>query len=82
MKCEICNRENILTFHHFIPKCLHKKKTYKRDYTKEELSKGINVCKYECHREIHNLISNKDLGKYYNSLSKLKNHTKLKNYIK
>jgi len=82
MKCDLCDRENELTFHHLIPKCLHRKKWFKVNYTKEELSKGINICKFDCHKEIHNLISNKDLGKNYNTLSKLKNHTKLKNYLK
>lgn len=44
MICELCDKENELTFHHLIPKCLHSNKWYKKHYTREELSKGINVC--------------------------------------
>ena len=81
-KCELCGRENELTFHHLIPVCLHKNKWFKKNYTREELSKGINVCKYDCHREIHNVITEKELGRSFNTLEKLRRHSKIKKYIK
>jgi len=81
-KCELCGRENELTFHHLIPVCLHKNKWFKKNYTREEMSKGINVCKYDCHREIHNIISEKELGRSFNTLEKLLRHPKIKKYIK
>lgn len=81
MKCELCGRENILNFHHLIPASLHKSKWFKKRYTKEEMSKGINICKEDCHKEIHKYISEKDMGREYNTLEKLLSHPKVKKYI-
>jgi hypothetical protein len=81
-KCELCGRENLLTFHHFIPVTLHKNKWFKKNFTREEMRKGINICKDDCHKQIHRLITEKDLGKYYNTKEKLLNHMKVKKYIK
>jgi hypothetical protein len=82
MKCELCGRENILTFHHLIPKCLHSNKWFKKNFTRNEMNQGINICKHDCHKEIHLLISEKEMGKYYNTLEKLLNHEKIKKYLK
>jgi len=81
MKCELCDRENELTFHHLIPVCLHTNKWFKKNYTTEEMSKGINICKYECHREIHNLIKEKEMGKNYNTKELLLSHPLVNKYI-
>ena len=81
-KCELCGRVNVLTFHHLIPVCLHKNKWFKKNYTREEMAKGINVCKHDCHREIHNVISEKELGRSFNTLEKLLRHPKIKKYVK
>jgi len=81
MKCALCNRENELTFHHLIPVCLHTNKWFKKNFTKEEMDKGIMICKYECHREIHNLIPEKEMGKYHNTISTLLEQQKVKKNI-
>jgi len=77
-----CVKENVLTFHHLIPVSLHKNKWFKKNYTKEELNNGIYICKEDCHKEIHKLISEKELGRSFNTLEKLKRHIKVKKYIK
>ena len=81
MICELCGRENICTFHHLIPRCNHTNKWFKKNFSREQMNEGIMVCKYECHREIHNLISEKELGKNYNTLKKLKAHENVAKYI-
>lgn len=81
-KCALCERENNVTFHHLIPRTLHKNKWFKKNYTREEMNKGVDLCKYECHREVHNLIGEKEMGRSYNTLEKLKRHPKVKKYIK
>ena len=82
MVCGLCNRENELTRHHLVPRCLHSNKWYKKRYTKEELSKGIKICKNDCHPEIHKLITEKEMGKYYHTISRLLKHNKVKKYLK
>ena len=82
MKCELCEREHLLTFHHLIPRSQHKNKWFKKNFTKEQMNEGINICKDDCHKQIHILIEEKELGKNYNTKQKLLNHLKVKKYIK
>jgi hypothetical protein len=79
--CPICTRENQqLTFHHTIPKTLHSTKYYKKNFTKEQMDAGIFICRL-CHNNIHNFISEKEMGREYNTLEKLLSHEKVINYI-
>lgn len=81
MKCQLCGRDNVLTFHHLIPTCLHTNKWFAKNYSSSELSKGIYICQYQCHSEIHKLIPEKELGKYYNTVDKLMEHEQVRKYI-
>jgi len=82
MKCELCERENELNFHHLIPVSQHKNKWFKKNYTREELSKGLKICKKDCHKEIHKIISEKEMGRSFNTIKTLLRHPKVKKYIK
>jgi len=82
MKCELCGRDEILNFHHLIPVSQHTNKWFKRKFTRKELARGINVCKNDCHMEIHKLIPEKNMGKFYNTRKLLLTHPKVKKYIK
>lgn len=68
--CEMCKREMELTFHHLIPRTLHSVKWFKKNFTKEEMNSGIDVCP-DCHMTIHKTHSEKELGRNYNTLEKL-----------
>ena len=81
-KCELCGRENELTFHHLIPKSQHKNKWFKKMFTREEMNQGINLCKDDCHKELHRLIGEKEMGRSFNTLQKLLRHPKVKKYVK
>jgi hypothetical protein len=81
-KCELCGRENELNEHHLIPKSNHKNKWFKKNFTLEDMKNcKIWVCKDSCHPTIHKFISEKDLGRYYNTLELLKEHTEIKKFI-
>ena len=82
MKCKLCGREDQeLTFHHLIPVTLHTNKWFKKNYTRKQMNQGIMICQYDCHREIHKYITEKEMGKYYNTVDTLLNHPKVKKYI-
>lgn len=79
--CQLCNREvETTTLHHLIPKMLHSKKWYKKNFSNEKLNEVIELC-IDCHRAIHQFVKEKDLGKKYNTLALLKTHIKIKNFI-
>ena len=50
--CPFCARRTRLTFHHLIPKKLHRRTRFKKHYSREELNRGIDICR-ACHDGIH-----------------------------
>ena len=79
--CELCDREQELTFHHLIPKKNHKIKHIREKYSSLNIdSYGIKICT-DCHKMIHKLISHKLLALDYNTKEKLQNQFELKKFI-
>ena len=79
--CELCDREQQLTFHHLIPKKNHKINYIKKKYSSININTyGINICR-DCHKMIHKIIPHKSLALEYNSKEKLQNHSDLKKFI-
>ena len=77
----MCGRDRDLTFHHLIPQTCHKNKWFKKNFTREEMHAGIDICR-DCHSAIHKYIPNeKKLGRDYNTIEKLMAHTALANYV-
>ncbi len=82
-KCELCGSENdVLNFHHLIPRTLHSNKYFKKNFDHDYLvSHGVLICRHFCHSQIHKFISEKDMGKEYNTLELLLNHPDVKKYV-
>ena len=80
--CAMCERELITTEHHLIPKKNHKNKWFLKNFTKDDMnSRKIDVCA-DCHPMIHKFVpSEKELGKYYNTLEKLMALPKIKKFV-
>lgn len=72
----LCERQLELTFHHLIPRSLHKKNRIKKRFSKQQRQEGIWVCR-SCHDAIHCFISNKALATEYNSLEALKTNERI-----
>jgi hypothetical protein len=80
-RCELCDREKPLTFHHLIPKAVHRRNRYQKRYTKDDLrSRGISVCRL-CHAGIHDLLSEKELAESYTTKELLLAHAALARHI-
>lgn len=71
-KCELCTREQPLTEHHLIPRAVHGKKYFLKQFTKEEMAhRRIGVCR-KCHKGIHRIIPDeKELARNFNTKEKL-----------
>ncbi|MDC0434918.1 HNH endonuclease [bacterium] len=59
--CALCKRTVPLTFHHLVPRKLHKRKRFAKRYTRDELNEGIMICQ-RCHKGLHKLYSEMELG--------------------
>tara|TARA_B100000809_G_C14722472_1_gene381914 strand:+ start:43 stop:354 length:312 start_codon:yes stop_codon:yes gene_type:complete len=81
-KCELCGRaDTTQTFHHLVPKKLHKKNVIVDLFPDVDLNAyGIMVCS-PCHKMIHKKINHLDLATEYYSLEKLKTHLELSKFI-
>jgi hypothetical protein len=79
--CELCQRECQLTFHHLIPKKVHKRNFFRKKYRKDDLQQGIHICR-KCHSGIHNLYDEKHLAKELNTLEKLLADEAIQKHVK
>ena len=60
--CPCCGRTLALTFHHLIPRKLHRRSFFRRRYSRAELVRGFYLCRL-CHDGIHNRYSEVELGR-------------------
>lgn len=78
--CRLCDRAQPLTFHHLIPRTLHRKPRYKRRFPREVLQAGVMLCR-DCHDAVHRFVSEKDLGSQYRSLEALRAHPEIARFV-
>jgi len=80
-RCELCQREARLSFHHLVPRKLHANKWFKKRFTRDEMLRGIDLCR-ECHSAVHSFIGHKDMGREYHTRERLLAHPKVANFVK
>ena len=76
----MCKRETNLTFHHLIPRKLHKRRRFEKTYTRDQLNEGIMLCS-RCHRGLHKLYSEMELGTRLNTLSEIANDAQIIKHV-
>ena len=79
--CVLCNRSLPLTFHHVIPKLVHKRRWVRQLYSSEQLQEGIWVCK-PCHSAIHRFIDHAELARSFHTVEQLKSHEELGKFVR
>ena len=81
MLCRLCGCEESDNFHHLIPRSVHSNKWFRKRFTRDQMSQGIDVCR-QCHRAIHDLVPDeKELGRHYNTAKKLLGHPEVARYV-
>lgn len=68
--CPLCDRAVPLTFHHLIPKKLHRRTRFKKSYSRAELNQGVLICRL-CHNGIHDHYDEMTLAKEFDTFEKL-----------
>lgn len=74
--CALCGRTAPLTFHHLIPRKVHRRPRFARGYSKAELARGVDVCRL-CHRAIHRFHDEMTLARDLNTLDALREDEQL-----
>ena len=81
-RCEMCERSRKLTFHHLIPRKCHTNKWFKKHFDKDDMkTRGLYLCSL-CHNYIHEILSEKELGRNFNTLELLLGHEKIRRFVK
>ncbi len=81
--CKLCGRQTKrgTTEHHLIPRTCHRNKWFKKTFSREQMTKTVELC-HDCHRTVHRLIpSEKLLGRQFNSLKRLREHPQIRRYV-
>lgn len=78
--CACCKRQTSLTFHHLVPKKMHRRKRFYNQYSKAELNNGIMICR-ACHNGIHRFYDEMHLARYLSTLPALLADEKLQNHF-
>lgn len=69
-QCPFCLRCTHLTFHHFIPRKVHRRNYFKKNFRKHQLQAGVRICR-SCHSAIHKFYNEMELAKNLNSAARL-----------
>ena len=69
-RCALCERRTVLTFHHLIPRKLHRRNAFKKRFERSELQKGVWLCR-PCHSGVHKLYDEVTLGREFYTLERL-----------
>ena len=80
LPCACCGRVVSLTFHHLIPRKVHRRKGFRKKYSKEELNIGVHICR-KCHRGVHATYDEITLATRFDTLEKLLGDDALANHF-
>ncbi len=69
-----------LTFHHLIPRKLHRRNHFRKNYKREELNRGIAICR-QCHNGLHRLYDEMTLAKRFSTLDTLLSDEAIRRHV-
>jgi hypothetical protein len=79
-RCSLCDRTAPLTFHHLIPRKVHRRKYFQKHYTRSQLARGIDICRL-CHDGIHDLYDEMTLARSLRTLLQLRNDPRIRKHV-
>lgn len=83
-QCALCLRvlKDGTTEHHLIPRKCHKNRWFQKRFTREQMRQTIPACR-ACHNAIHRFVpQEKELGRDYNTYSRLMSHQRIAAFVK
>jgi 5-methylcytosine-specific restriction endonuclease McrA len=69
--CTLCGRHTELTFHHLVPRKVHRRNFFRKAFEREVLQQGVDLCRL-CHKGLHRLYDEMTLAKQLNTLEALR----------
>jgi len=78
--CQLCNQVRDLTFHHLIPRKLHRRRRFQKHFSRDELNTGIRICRL-CHRGLHRTYDEMTLATKFNCVASIRADEALSRHI-
>jgi 5-methylcytosine-specific restriction endonuclease McrA len=78
--CVLCGCHRDLTFHHLIPRKLHRRGRFRRLFSAGERAEGILICR-PCHRGLHRLYDEATLARDFRSRESILSDPALERHI-
>ena len=79
--CTLCRRETQRTFHHLIPKKVHRRTYFRQSFSREHLQQGIYICRI-CHDGIHYLYDEIEIARNLSTPQDLKRDRALQKHFR
>ena len=81
-ECELCERiVGEVTKHHLIPRTRHSNKKNKKEFDRTEVRTRLALFCRPCHKQVHAVLTEKQLERDYNTLDFLKEHEEIAKFI-
>ncbi|MDJ0741185.1 MAG: hypothetical protein QNJ91_15830 [Gammaproteobacteria bacterium] len=78
--CGLCGRHTELTFHHLIPRKVHRCNRFRKQVPRHVLQHGIDICRL-CHEGLHRLFDEMTLAKRLDSIEALRAEPAVKRHV-
>lgn len=80
--CALCEREAEVTRHHLIPQSRHGKRRTRLRYEREELKRKLiaPLCR-PCHKQVHAVLTEKELERDYHTIALLREHPEIAKFV-
>jgi 5-methylcytosine-specific restriction endonuclease McrA len=81
-ECELCGRMvGEVTKHHLIPRTRHSNKKNKKEFDRVEVRTRLALFCQPCHKQVHAILSEKQLERDYNTLEALRAQAELAKFV-
>ena len=64
--CALCGEYRDLTFHHLVPRKLHRRDRFRRRFSADERDSGLSICR-TCHSGLHRIYDEATLAESFRS---------------
>jgi hypothetical protein len=81
-RCELCGRVvPRVTKHHLIPRTRHSNRRNKKLFDRTEIHRRVAWLCPPCHKQVHAVLTEKQLEREYNSVAKLAAHPDIAQFV-
>ena len=82
LHCELCGRPaGPLTRHHLIPRTRHRNRRARRTFDRRDMQNRLLWVCLACHNHIHDLLTEKELERHYNTRERLLAHPDMARFV-